>query len=66
MPSYIRMKRNQWKVRAALYAAAATVIDDHKEILALLQRMYTALKDVPPEDLREALVSRMAEMIHND
>ena len=66
MLSYIKMKRNQWKVRAALYAAAATVIDDRREILALLQRMYTALKDVPPEELREELVSCLAGMIHND
>ncbi|MDE6924898.1 MAG: hypothetical protein K2P59_06490 [Acetatifactor sp.] len=60
------MKRNQWKVRAALYTAAATVINDRREILALLQRMYAALKNVPPEELREELVSCPAGMIHND
>ena len=60
------MKRNQWKVRAALYTAAATVINGRREILALLQRMYAALKNVPPEELREELVSCLAGMIHND
>ncbi|MDE6924895.1 MAG: hypothetical protein K2P59_06475 [Acetatifactor sp.] len=66
MLNYIKMKRNQWKVRAALYGAAATIIDDRKEILELLQKMYAALKDVPPEELREELVSRLAELIHNN
>lgn len=66
MSNYIRMKRNEWKVRAALYGAVAAVIDNQKEMLALVQKLYTALKDVPAEELREELVSRLAEMVHND
>lgn len=66
MSNYIRMKRNEWKVRAALYGAVAAVIDNQKEMLALVQKLYTALKDVPAEELREELVSRLAEMAHND
>lgn len=64
MFNYIRMKKNEWKVRAALYGAAAAVIDNQKEILELLQKMYAALKDVPAEELRDELVSRLAEMVH--
>lgn len=66
MFNYIRMKKNEWKVRAALYGAAAAVIDNQKEILELLRKMYAALKDVPAEELRDELVSRLAEMVHND
>lgn len=66
MINYIKMKRNEWKVRAAFYSAVAAVIDNQKEVLALLQKMYAALKDVPTEELQEELVSRLAEMIHND
>lgn len=66
MFNYIRMKKNEWKVRAALYGAAAAVIDNQKEVLELLRKMYTALKDVPAEELRNELVSRLAEMVHND
>lgn len=64
MFNYIRMKKNEWKVRAALYGAAAAVIDNQKEILELLRKMYAALKDVPAEELRDELVSRLAEMVH--
>ncbi len=66
MFNYIRMKRNEWKVRAALYGAAAAVIDNQREVLALVQKLYTALKDVPAEELRDELVSRLAELVHND
>lgn len=66
MFNYIRMKKNQWKVKAALYGTAAAVIDSQEEILTLLRKLYTALKDVPAEEMQKELISRLAEMIHND
>lgn len=66
MSNYIKMKRNEWKVRAALYGAAAAVIDSREEMLALLRKLYAALKDVPAEELQKELISSLAEMIHND
>lgn len=66
MFNYFRMKRNEWRVKAALYGAAATVLRNREEISALLRNLYSALKDVPAEELQEALVSRLAELIHSE
>lgn len=42
--NYFRMKRNEWKIKAMIYSTIATLIDNQKEGLKLLQKMYIALK----------------------
>ncbi len=66
MFDYFRMKKAQWKVKAALYGAAATWIDNSREISALLQDLHSALRDVPPEELQEALVAQLAGLVHSE
>lgn len=63
---YIKMKKNEWKVKAMLYGTIAGFMDKQKDILALLQKMYVALKDVPADELRNEFISALAEMIHED
>ncbi len=53
MINYIRMKRAEWKIKATLYNAIAAFIDNQKEILELLQKIYIAFKDVSAEDLQK-------------
>ena len=64
MIKFIRMKKNELKVKAMLYGTIAALIDDQKDILELLQKMYIALKDVPAEELRSELISKLAETVH--
>ncbi len=66
MINYLKMKKNEWKVKAMFYGTIAALLDNQKEILKLLQKMYTALKDVPAEELRTELVSKLAEIIHEE
>ncbi|EOS34987.1 hypothetical protein C804_01113 [Lachnospiraceae bacterium A4] len=66
MINYIRMKRAEWKIKATLYNAIAAFIDNQKEILELLQKIYIAFKDVSAEDLQKEFISKLAEIIHND
>ena len=44
----------------------ATLIDNQKDILELLQKMFVALKDVPVEDLQKEFVAKLAEIIHTE
>lgn len=66
MINYIRMKRVEWKIKATLYNAIIALIDNQKEILELLQKVYIAFKDVSAEDLQKEFISKLAEIIHND
>lgn len=64
MINYFRMKKAEWKIKATLFGAIAGIIDNQKEVLELLHKMYIALKDVPAEDLQKELVAKLAEIIH--
>lgn len=64
--NYIIMKKNEWKIRAMVYGTIASLMDNQKEILGLLQKMYISLKDVPTEDLQKEFISKLAENIHNE
>lgn len=62
--NYIKMKKNEWKIKAAFYSAIATLIENQKELLELIQKMYSVLKDVPTDELHEEFISKLAEIIH--
>lgn len=64
--NYIRTKKAEWKIKATVYGAIAAVIDNQKELLSMLQKLYIALKDVPAEELQEEFISKLAEAIHKD
>lgn len=66
MINFIRMKRAEWKVRAMVYSTIATLLDNQKEVIELLQKMYIALKDVSADDLQKEFISKLAEIIHEE
>ena len=66
MFTYLKMKRNEWKIKAAVYSTIAALIDNQKELLSMLQKMYVALKDVPAEELQKELIAKLAEIVHNE
>lgn len=69
MITYLRMKRNEWKVKAMFYGTIAQIMDNQGEIqemLNLARKLYEELKDVPAEDLQKEFVGKLAEIIHNE
>lgn len=63
---YIKAKRAEIKVKAAIYTTIANFIDNKKDIIELIHKAYEALKDVPAEELQKELVNRIAEIAHNE
>ena len=47
MITYLKMKRNEWKVKAYFYAMILKFIDEQKDILATLENLSGVLKDSP-------------------
>ena len=66
---FIRMKRNEWKVKAMLYGTIAQIMDNQDEIkdmINLVKKLYEELKDIPAEDLQKEFIGKLAEIIHNE
>lgn len=66
MKYFFKMKLNEWKIKAQLYGIIASFMDNQKDIAEFVTRMYTALKDVEPDELKEALISRLAGLAHEE
>ena len=66
---FIRMKKNEWKVKAMLYGTIAQIMDNQDEIkdmINLVKKLYEELKDIPAEDLQKEFIGKLAEIIHNE
>lgn len=66
MFTYLKMKKNEWRVKAMFYGTIAALIDNQKELLSMLQKLYVALKDVPAEDLQKEFINNLAQIIHEE
>ena len=64
MITYFRMKKNEWKVKAQFYGLIVSVLNNQKDMIELIQNLYTSLKDVPTEQLRSELMGKIAELAH--
>lgn len=64
MITYFRMKKNEWKVKAQFYGLIVSVMNNQKDMIELIQNLYTSLKDVPTEQLRSELMGKIAELAH--
>ena len=60
------MKKNEWKIKAMFYGIIDTFIENQKEVLEFLQKMYIALKDVPAEKLQKEFITKLSEIIHEE
>ena len=66
MFTYFKMKKAEWKVKGAFYGVIAGIIDNKKSIITMIQTLFTELKDVPAEQLRDELIGKIAELIHEE
>ncbi|MFG6358955.1 MAG: hypothetical protein K1W26_19370 [Acetatifactor sp.] len=66
MFTYLKMKKNEWKVKAFLYGSVAALLDNQKDVLEWIQKLYIALKDVPADELQREFVTRLTETIHEE
>lgn len=66
MITYFKMKKKEWEIKLIFYKALITIIEEKKDILDLLHKMYIALKDVPVDELQKEFISNLVEIIHNE
>ena len=69
MITYIKYKRNEWKVKKMFYGVIVQLMDNQNEIkdmINLVKKLYEELKDIPAEDLQKEFIGKLAEIIHNE
>ncbi len=66
MFNYLKMRRDEIRVKAMVYGAIVDIMENQKELLSFFQKLYAALKDVPPDELQRQFVERLAQIIHEE
>ncbi len=62
MITYFKMKKNEWKVKCAIYGIIASIMDNQKDIIEFAQKLFASLKDVTAEDMQKELISKLVEL----
>ncbi len=66
MITYFKMKKNEWKVKGIFYEMIVTIINNQKEVIEFVQKLYDGLKDVSAENMQKELINKLAELVHQD
>lgn len=64
MLKYFRMKKNELNVKVAFYELMSTMIDNRKEYVDFIKRLYDSLKDVPVNELRSEFIEKLGEIAY--
>lgn len=64
--SWYRAKKNEFKVKAMFYGAIVGIVENQKSIIEMIQALFTELKDVPVEQLKDELINKVAELVHEE
>lgn len=59
------MKKKEIILKITLYTAIEKVIAEQKDITTLLSNLFTVLKDVPFNELKDEFLGKLAEIIHD-
>lgn len=65
MLTWIKKKHYENKVMLAFYKTIHTLITEQKDLVTLLARLYSTLKDTPTEDLKSEFITELAQIIHH-
>lgn len=66
MFKYFKMKRNEWKIKAAIYGIIASVMDNQQEIIETVKKLFMSLKDISAEDMQQEFISKITELIYEE
>lgn len=64
--SYLKMKKNEWKIKAQLYDIIVAFIDNQSEVVSLLKKLYEEFKDVSSDELKDLFVTKIIELSNED
>lgn len=59
------MKKKEISLKITLYSVIEKVIAEQKDITTLLSNLFTVLKDVPLNELKDEFILKLADIIHD-
>ncbi len=66
MFTYFKMKKNEWKIRNAIYNCILAFMENKKDIVNTAKKLFDSVKDMSAEDLRDEFIGKLAEIVHEE
>lgn len=66
MVKYLKMKKMEHDLKYALYSSIFSITNEHKDIIHLVQRLYSVLKDAPIDELHNIFIKELTQIIHDE
>lgn len=66
LKEYIKMKKNELRIKNAIYDMIVSVMDEQSDIVELVKKLYITLKDVPADELKSEFIVNLTRIIHDE
>ncbi len=66
MFTYFKMKKNEWKIRNAMYNCILDFMENKKDIVNTAKKLFDSVKDMSAEDIRDEFIGKLAEIVHEE
>ncbi len=66
MFTYFKMKKNEWKIRNAVYNSILAFMENKKDIVNTARKLFDSVKDMSAEDIRDEFIGKLAEIVHEE
>ena len=66
MFTYFKMKKNEWKIRNAIYNSILGFIENKKDIVNTAKKLFDSVKGMSGDELRDEFIEKLAEIIYED
>ena len=64
MFTYFKMKKSEWRVKAAFYGTIEKIIDEKADIVTMVKDLYKSCKGMSGDDIRDMILYKVAELVH--
>lgn len=63
---WLKMKKQEIAIKSCVYGTILKAVNEHSEMIELVKNLYSALKDVPADELRSEFIKNLAHIIHDE
>lgn len=66
MNTYFKMKKNEWKIKNAIYNSILGFMKNKQDIVNTTKKLLDSVKDMSGEEIRDEFISKLAEIVHEE
>lgn len=66
MFTYFKMKKNEWKIRNAVYNSIIGFTENKNDIINTVKKLFDSVKDMSAEEIKDEFIGKLADIVHEE